>query len=106
MLEQNKSAIILFGGLGKLGIYFVENSIFDSSRYDLIILDKLDENKIDFLSENVIYYRCDITDESSLNSVLNDLSYSYKELILINFVGYDFPVGKSEKILSRKTPLE
>jgi len=106
MLKQNKKAIILFGGLGKLGIYFVQNSTFDYSRYDLLILDKVNKNEINCLPENVIYYKCDITDESSLKSSLNNLSHSYKDLTLVNFIGYDFPVGESEKIISRKTPLE
>tara|TARA_B100001173_G_C15992639_1_gene549638 strand:+ start:748 stop:1506 length:759 start_codon:yes stop_codon:yes gene_type:complete len=83
--------IILTGGSGFLGKQILE--AFKLSKSNIIILDIKKPKK----SENVEYYRCDITKETEVKRVAKKITRKYRKIdILINNAASDYvPKGKS-----------
>lgn len=94
--SYEKKSIIIFGGFGKLGKYIIKNLNLDKETFNLIILDQITPKDTDFKKE-FNFIQCNATNLNQINEKLSNQVKLSSELIVINLIGYDFPVQEDKK---------
>ena len=93
-IANQKTLILLFGGSGKLGSFIIKNLDFNKDLYDLFILDKvsLESNK----AVDNKFIECNANNINDLEKNFSKLKKISTKCIVINLIGYDFPVNNKE----------